>query len=254
MNQDSGSRSAGRVSPVCLIRMLLRHLWMPVAAALILAMGTSLVSQWFHEDLYRASMTYAVTSRETSYVSNRNLTVTREVAAVMTDMLKTDTVLAEIREADPELAGFRGTIQAAQVGESNLITVSVQSASAEDAFRAIRVLVDIFPSMTEYLTNKCVLQVIQNPSVSAAPVNGLNVRKNAITAGAVGAALVALLLCWISISRETVQTTRGARTLLDASILGVVGHQRKHRTLKSLLLRKKTGLQVFDPGTGRAYA
>ena len=42
------------ISPICLARMLLRNLWMMVAAALVFAMGTSLYYSWFHVPVYRA--------------------------------------------------------------------------------------------------------------------------------------------------------------------------------------------------------
>ena len=168
MNQNKSSRGLENLSPVCLIRMLVRHLWMLIAAALVFAMGASLAIHWFHQPEYRASMTYAVTSRETNYIANRNLTATREVAAVMSELLETNVITEEIRGYSDELADFNGTIQAAQVGESNLLTVTSTADRPEAAFRSLQALIEVFPSLTEYLSDKCVVHVIQNPAVSAA--------------------------------------------------------------------------------------
>lgn len=233
--------------------MLLRHLWMVAAAALIFTMGTSIVLQWFHTPVYRGTMTYAVTARETSYLSNRNITASKEVAAVMAELLETNVIVDDVRSFSPELANFSGTIRASQVGESNLITVTAESAAPKDAFSALVALIDIFPTRTSYISNSAVLQVIQNPSLSSAPINQVNTRRLSMLAGFAGGLLMALLLVWIWLSRETIQTKRSAHHLLDAPIVAVVGHEQKNRTLKSMVQQTKKGLQVFAPSTSYAY-
>ena len=52
------------LSPRCLIRALLREAWMIAACAAIFAMAASLYISWFHQPVYQAAMTYAVTARE----------------------------------------------------------------------------------------------------------------------------------------------------------------------------------------------
>lgn len=233
--------------------MLLRHLWMVAAAALIFAMGAFIVLQWFHTPVYRATMTYAITAKETSYLSNRNITASKEVAAVMTELLETNVIVDDIRSFSPELANFSGEIQASQVGESNLITVTAKSAVPKNAFSALVALIDIFPARTSYISNNAVIQVIQNPVLSAMPINQVNTRRLSMLAGAAGGLLMAFVLVWIWLSRETIQTKSSARRLLDAPIVAVVGHERKNRTLKSWIQQSKKGLQVFAPSTSYAY-
>lgn len=244
----------GDLSPSCLLRFLLRHLWMLVSAAMIFGMATSLYLDVVRQPVYRATMTYAVTSRETSYGSNRNMTASAEVAAVMTELLETNVILNSIRSYGPELASFSGTIQAAQVGESNLITVTSDASNPESAFRSLSALVDVFPELSQYISQKSLVQVIQNPSVSGTPVNQVS-ESRTITMGAVaGVVIMAAILLVISATRGTIQTRSGARHLLDANVLAVVGHERKNRTLKTWLQRAGKGLQVFAPGTSFRYA
>ena len=75
------------ISTTCLLRMLLRNLWMILTTALIFSMCTSLYLSWIFVPKYQATMTYAVTSRRTSYATSGNQSATREVAAVLTEML-----------------------------------------------------------------------------------------------------------------------------------------------------------------------
>ena len=96
MKNESKSVKKFRLSDVsltCLVRTVLRHLWMVVLAALVAAMAASVYLTVLRAPLYHANMTYAVTSRKTSYTSSANMTAAREVAAVLTELLKTDVLV-----------------------------------------------------------------------------------------------------------------------------------------------------------------
>lgn len=252
-NRNSTGLQLADISPICLLRMLGKNLWMIVAAALIFALSTSLYLSWFHQPIYQATMTYAVTARKTSYAGNNNITASREVAGVMTELLKTNVIRDSIRKSDPALWNFSGKISATQVPETNLINVSIEDRSPEQAFRAITTLAKQFPALSDYISQSNIPQIIRYPAVSPSPVNQVNQRRTGATAGLVGAALMAALLCWIHISQETIQTRHGARRLLDAHVVATISHERKNRTLRSILGRKTKGLQVFSPTTSYNY-
>lgn len=253
MNQDNRMPNYSELSPVCVFRMLIRNLWMIVTAALVCAMAVSIAVEMVHVPQYRSTMTYAVTSKVSSVTSNRNTAASAEVSAIIAQILQTDVLNERIRESSPELSEFNGTVSATQVGESNLIAVSVQSDSPRISFLAIQALMDVFPEMASYLSKRTVIQVIQNPKVSAYPVNGVNETKLCMIAALAGAAAMCWLLLRSFALRETVQTKRGAKRLLDAPIIAVVGHERKNRSLRSSLRRTNRGLQVFAPSTSYAY-
>ena len=237
----------------CLIRMLMRNIWMIAACGIIFAMAASLYVSWFHEPVYQATMTYAVTAREGSLSTTANATASREVAAVMTELLKTEVIAEKLPEVNRELTHFSGVIEAEQVGETNLINVTARAPSAEQAFLALDALVKVFPQLSDYLSESSVAQVIRNPVVSGYPVNAVNRSALMLRWGVLGAAAMAAALVWLSIARETVQTREGARRLLDASIVAVVDHERKNRTLRAALKNMNKGLLVFAPTTSAAY-
>ena len=214
------------------MRTLMRHLWMIVAAALICAMSASLYASWVFQPQYRATMTYAVTSRRTSYTTSGNQTATREVAAVLTEMLAENVVLDSIRSHSDQLADFDGSISAAQVNDSNMILVNVTADSPETAFLAMCAVRDQFPTIVSYVSNDCIVQVVRNPAVSGTPVNQMNSRGLARNLAVLGGGVMALFLCWSSISRETVQTRSGARDLLDAPIIATISRVKRRRKLR----------------------
>ena len=242
------------ISPICLVRTVIRNLWMVVAAALIFAMGSSLYLEWFHQPVYEANMTYVVTSRRSSYTSSNNLSATKSVASVMTELLNGNLMLGELKDESAELAAFSGTIEAKHVENTNLINITARASSPEAAFRAMKGLEEAFPKVSDLVSSTAVAQVVRKPTVSASAVNRVDRSALAVKTGAVGAVLMAVLLCWLSIIRETIQTREGARHKLDAPIITTVFHEQKNRTVRQFLQRRKKGLQVFSPTISYAYA
>ncbi len=241
------------ISTDCLIRTLLRHLWMILAAAMIGAMSVSLYLNLAYKPLYQATMTYAVTARRTSYTTSNNISATREVSGVLTQMLKSSMVYEGIRGFSPELTDFSGTVTGQQVGESNMIVVAAQAETAQEAFLSILALRELFPEIVGYVSSDAVVQGIRNPAVSTTPANPVDAGSAASTAALLGGGAMALLLCWLSISRETVQTRSGARNLLDADILVTISRVRRKLSLNAPKKTRSEPLQVFSPTTSFAY-
>lgn len=241
------------VSLLCLVRGLVRHLWMIIAMALVFSMSVSLFLSWFHTPVYKASMTYAVNAKTTSYISSGNLTSTREVASVLSELLGTDLIGDEIRAADPRLTNFNGTISAAQVGDSNFIIVSATADTPEDAFLALTAVVDVFPKVADFISTRNILNIMRNPAVSSVPSNQVDNTQITRTAAIVGAFLMSAMICYFSFISETIQTRTGARQLLDAPIIATISHERKNRTLKTMLQRSNKQVQVLSPTTSFSY-
>lgn len=255
MHPNDKSFRLSDISPQCLWRTVLHHLWMVVLAALIFMMGTSLYLSLFRKPVYAASMTYAVTSRRTSYFASANLTATKEVAAVLADLLESDVVVEKVRAHSDDLRNFDGSISARQIPESNFIQVTSNAGTPKQAYLAILAVSELFPDLSDYISSSSVVQTIRNPIGSPAPINSVNETRYCIVAGLAGAALMVVLLCWLSISQETVQTRSGANHMLDAKIIGTISHEKRSRAMKKVA--KKTGkskqIQIFSPTTGFNY-
>lgn len=235
------------ISIGCMMRRLVKDLWMVVAFGLIAAMGTSMLLSATHTDLYRSSITYSVTTRRTSYTSTNNLTAAKEAAATLSLMLESDAVLDTLK-SDADLTGFDGTISATQTTNTNFITITVTDDSPEDALTAIRALQDIFPTFTAYLSDS-VVQVIRNPSVSASPINQLDISGTARKMGLLGGAGMVVLLIWLYLRQNTVQTRSGARRALDGPIVATVCRER----IRNSGPKASRAVQVFSPSASFAY-
>lgn len=141
---NSEKMNLSYISPVCILRMLARNLWMVIAAALIFSMATAVYIENFRTPVYRASMTYAVTAKKGNVYSNANITSAKEVAAVVAELIETDVITDNLRKSSPDLADFSGKITASLVPESNFISVSAEDVSPEKAYVALTSLAEIF--------------------------------------------------------------------------------------------------------------
>ncbi len=243
----------------CMLRHLIRNLWMMVAAALIMSMSVSLYFTWFHVPQYRANMTYAVTSRKTTYASGGNLSSARAVASVMSEMLQTGMVLNNVRASDPALENFQGTISTSLMGDSNFIVITVTDSSPEQAVMALHALQDLLPTVTGYLTSGNIVQLVRNPAVSAVPINNVDVSRYSKIAALGGAGAVAVAICFLVLRKQTIQTRSGARHLLDAPIIASLCREKGGATWKQQLKnrfssKKKKPLHVFSPSISFAYS
>ena len=241
------------ISTSCLIRMLVRHLWMIVASAMIFYMAASIYLNTLWTPQYQSSMTYAVLARNTSTSVSASSSAAREVASVLSNLLPTNMVTEKIRAYDPALADYDGTISASRVGDSNFIVITCRDDSPRDALMALLALEAVFPEVASYISSNAVTLVVRNPSVSGGMVNAVNIVQTRKTAAMAGAGLMTVLLVWFFLRRETVQTRSGARHLLDAPIIAYVGRVRQTFSWRRLLRPRKEPLQVFSLSAPFSY-
>ncbi len=241
------------ISPICLGRHLLRNLWMIVVTAIVFHLAISLALTWFYVPKYQATMTYCVNSRTSGNPSVGNLASTREVTSVLTELLATDVMNESIRMHDPRLQNFAGSITAKLVGNTNFIIVTATSDTPESAFLSLKALTAVFPNLANFISNRNILSIMRAPTVSSVPSNQVSIDNSARTGAIAGIILMIAVLCYINIKSETIQTRTGARRLLGGPILSSVTHERKNRTLKTLLRRTHRQVQVFSPTTSFAY-
>ena len=241
------------ISTNCLIRMLLRHAWMIVLSAAIFYMAASLYFDTLWTPRYESSMTYAVRPRTTT-IYNSSSSATREVASVLSNLLPSNMVTEKIRTFDGSTADYNGVITATQVGNSNLVVVTCQDDSPGDTLLALLALEEIMPNLMNYVSSNAVLMVVHNPSVSDSMVNAVDISRATRAAALAGAVLMAALLVFLFLRRQTVQTRTGAHDLLDAGVIASVPRVYRRLSLQSLLRPVHTALQVFSPATNFAYS
>lgn len=230
MEEKNRGLQWSHIEPYCLLRTLLRQLWMLLMAGAACAMAAWIVLSCFVTQQYTSSTTFAVTARA-STLYYTNITAAADMASSYTQLLQSR-VLRQTMEQDLGMP-LDGTVTAQQLGETNLIRVTVTADTPRQALVLLKAVSDNYGSLSAHVSSTAVLSQLNSPSLSVVPSRSYNVPRICLMAAIAGAALTALGVAWASVSSGTVQTQEGARSDLDAKIISTVPHEGR-RTRKLL--------------------
>lgn len=256
MDENNQGLQWSHIEPLCILRALARQLWMLLLAALTCAMAAWIVLTCFVTQQYTSSTTFSVTTR-TNNLYYTNITAAADVAASYSQLLQSR-VLRQTMEQNLGMP-LNGTVSAQQLGETNLIRVTVTADTPRQALVLLKAVSDNYGSLSAHVSSTAVLSQLNSPSLSVAPSRSYNVPRICLMAAIAGAALTALGVAWASVSSGTVQTQEGARSDLDlrrpvqSEMLGLSVKQKNELgTLltESAAPEKILAAAVTDPATG----
>lgn len=210
----------------CILRTLIRNLWMIVLAALTFAMGARALLNATYEPAYTSSITFAVTSKSATSSSYSNMSKANEVAELFSDLLESNLMKKEICSALGEQS-LPGTVTAEVQGTTNILVVSATAPSAREAFVMITAVKENYSTLSSHIVDSAVLQVLAEATVPTSPSNYRNNNRLSMIVGILGAFAMAAFLVYYSILRDTIQTQTGARHKLDATVLVSVPHEKR---------------------------
>lgn len=240
------------LSPVCLIRRVLREIPSILTVGLIAALLTVTVMQSFYKPQYTASATVAVNVKNASYSAlYSNLTTTSEIASTLTGLFGSD-VFRELSADRPGSQQLSGRLEASVVPETNILLLRVTADDPISAFRTLRFWLDNYDTVSQHVFQNVVLRELDAPSVPRAPSNPLHLGSAVKRAFVLGAAAMTLALLALAVLSDTVQTSDAMRHKVDARLFATIHHEEKNKTLRSRLKRsnKKKGLLITMPATG----
>lgn len=247
MNNKQGIIWA-EIEPLCVIKLLLRKLWLLVLAFLIGFMSVTIVLNGLVTHSYSCSAIFAVTAR-TAYSTNTSAAA--EVVNIYTELLQ-GRFMDELIEQD--LGITDGTLSASQVDDTNLITLTVTSSSPKNALLIMQSVMNNYHSLSDYISSTAVLNPLNTPNISIITNNAYNVPKYSRIAGLICAALMAAAVIWLGLSRGTVQSTAGAKNNLDARIITSIPHENTKHSVKSASRKhRRKNLRVSSPNTSFAF-
>ena len=234
--------------PIVLLQDVLKRWLIIVAVALMVGVGSYILTDMTYTPTYKSTTTFVVTSRGSSTTVYSNLSSTTSVAGVFTELLNSS-IMRKTIVREMGVSSFNGTISTAVIPNTNLINMTVTAQDPRTAFLAAQTIIDHHESLTYQVVSDVVLEVLQRPTVPSAPSNWADasgtMRKMAVLAAAGTIALLAML----SYLRDTVRSGKEAREKLDLDYLGEISHENKYKTLGSRLRRKKTSILITNPVT-----
>lgn len=252
MNETTGNFNWAEVEPLCLLKLLLYKAWLLVLAFLIGSMGVSVVLGNLVSRSYSCSATFAVAARSgtSSYYSSTS--AASEVAAVYSELMQ-GRFMDELIFSD--LGSVDGSIKATQLGDTNLISLTVTSSSPKDALLIMQSIMENYQNLSDYISSNAVLNPLNTPNISINVNRPYNVSKISKTMGLVCAAAMACAICYLSLSRGTIQTMEGAKNRLDGKIIASIPHEKPRRSRKSLTHKKgRRDLHISSTAISFAFA
>ena len=214
------------ISILCIIRDLLKNIWVILLAAAAGWFATAGVMNFLYVPEFTAQATMAVSAKGDSSAYS-SLSLTNQMAGVFSEVFDSNVLKEKIAEELGE-DSIEETIQASVIEETNLITLQVTSENPRRAYQVIQSAIRNYDAVSDYLFSNAMLRIVQEPSVPYAPSNVRNssrIQKLAALAGMAGSGGLIVLL---SILRFTVKTREGAKRNLDGRVLELIPYERKN--------------------------
>ena len=249
------------IEPLCILRLLVRNIWMLILAAMIASMSVSIVFNMMVSKYYTCSATFVVNSRAVSSFQSANISAAYEVAETYSQMLQSQ-VAKQILEEHLNYP-VSSSITASQLGETNLLVVNVSADTPKEALDVIHTIINHHAEFSGYSSSSAVLHLLNVPTISSRTSVGFNQASISRTAKICSVGLMAMMIILISLSRRTIHTSSAAKRYLDAKIITSVPHERRPllRFLPSLLplqlykgKRLPTNLNISSPTTSFVFS
>ena len=238
--------------PIVLVREAAGKWILVLVIAMIVGMFAYIYTDSMYVPFYRTSATLVLTTRDSASTFYDSLDATSSLATVFTEVLNSSVMYNNIvRELGMD--SFRGAIHAAAIESTNLMTVQVAAGDPRTAFQVMQVLLEQHDMVTYAVMGDIVLEVLEPPVVPYGPYNSVDAGHAFKIVTLASAVVMFLLLMVMAYFRDTVRSKEEAEEKLDCWCLGEIHHERKKRTLKERLLRKKRSILITDPQTGFRY-
>ena len=237
--------------PIVVVRDVLRQWLVILLAAVMVGVGAYILTDMEYAPRYQAKATFVVTSRSSAATVYSNLTSTTEMASVFSELINSSVMRKNIQEA---LGGyFSATISASAVPQTNLLNMTVTASDPRTAFLVAQAIIDHHEEITYQVVDGVSLEILQGVEVPTVPVNRANAVSRMKKMMVLAALAAVVLFAALSLFRDTIRSGREARKKLDCEYLGEVPHERKYKTLFSVLRRRKIGILVTNPATSFHY-
>lgn len=238
--------------PIVLVQDVLKRWLLILLAAVMVGVGSYILEDSSYEPAYQAGATLVVSNRGSSATVYSNLSSTSTLAEVFTELLNSSLMRKTILE-EVGIQYFDGSISAAMIPETNLLTVRVTASDPRTAFLVAQAVVERHDVVTYQVLDEITLETLKGPVVPTGPMNRADamgrMKRMAILAGMAAACVCAFL----SFTRDAVRSAQEVRKKLECSYLGEISHENKHKTVLAALRRRKSSILITNPTTSFRY-
>lgn len=235
----------------CIARDILYNIWVVFLACVIAVCGSYVYVNFYHTPVYSSSMTVSINQKNSLSYTGAALTKTIETATVFQTLFQSDLMKEKIYKVTGEK--LSGTVTAAQLPETNFITITATSDTPESAFKTLIAVYENYKSVTDYAFDDIVVYVLFFPSVPVVPSNSLSLFSAVKKTLPLAVLFVLFVIVLLSVTRDTVKNSDAAKDLLLLDVFTTVYHERKNKTLKAYLKNKNKKILLSDPLLNKSY-
>ncbi|MDI9241568.1 polysaccharide biosynthesis tyrosine autokinase [Fusibacillus kribbianus] len=246
MDNKTDKGILGRLDPISIIKDVLREWWVILLMAVSVSLFVNVWANKTYRPEYTTSSTFVVTAKGTNSSIYQNLSYTKELAERFSQVLESNVLKKKVAE-ELEIDSFTATTSASVLPETNLMELKVTADSALDAYRIMNSIMNNYNTVSDYVIENVILEVIQSPSIPTGPSNPLNVKGIMKKSALITAALFILYFVFFSYMRDTVKNEREVSEKIDARRLGTVYHERKIKSLRQVKKARSVSLLIKNP-------
>lgn len=225
----------------------LKRMWIWV---LVLTVGVSAI---FY---YRTSVTYSPTYVAEATVSveivnggtyaNRN---TAEQMGLIFPYILTSGALSDVIAEDLGTSNVPGTISVSSIKGTNLLTITVTSSNAEQAYAVLQSVLNNYPEVAQFVVGQTELTVIDDSGVPTDSGRQSVIRGSVKRGALLGFGLGILLVIAYVLSFRTIRSETELRSLLNIPCLGTLPFYQKKQRRNST----RTEINILNDGENSDY-
>ena len=246
----------GLVPQIDLISMLkdiAKEWWAILLLSLAVALFADIWVNVTYQPEYKTSTTFVVTAKGMNTNVYQNLNSTQQLAQQFTEILDSNVLKKKVAQ-DLNMSSLNIDSSVDLVPETNLITLSVKAGTAVESYRILQSIMKNYNTVSDYDIKNVIIETIQSPAVSMAPVNPLNEKKTMIIAFIAAAAVFMVLVAGLSYLRDTIKNPKDVTSKLDTILLGSIYHEKKSKSIKLRKKKEFVSMLISNPLRSFQYA
>ena len=246
----------GLVPQIDLISMLkdiAKEWWAILLLSLAVALFADIWVNVTYQPEYKTSTTFVVTAKGMNTNVYQNLNSIQQLAQQFTEIMDSNVLKKKVAQ-DLKMSSLNIDSSVDLVPETNLITLSVKAGTAVESYRILQSIMKNYNTVSDYAIKNVIIETIQSPAVSMAPVNPLNEKKTMIIAFIAAAAVFMVLVAGLSYLRDTIKNPKDVTSKLDTRLLGSIYHEKKSKSIKLRKKKEFVSMLISNPLRSFQYA
>lgn len=250
MSENKSDDILSRIDGYSLFTDLLKSLPAIVGGALSVFLCVMMFLSTRVTPVYTTDATFVVMSKNYSNYVSSNLSAASSMATGFSNILNSDVMKKRICES-LGMESFDATLKASIIKDTNLLELKVSAKSPQEAYSITQYIIKNYADLTSYFNANTVMMVLKAPDVPTRSDDSASVRHRAKRAAEVSFVLLVLAFAALSVTHNTVKSSRDLTEKLDAQELGVIPFVSRRKRGKA---KDAGGLLVTDADVGFSFA